>query len=355
MRVRNVSAFLWSMGGMVLLAPFILIGGAVWSLAALTRWIAFLMEPEAASWKEIIQYEPEIGWKHKANLDLWYSAVGDDVCHTVTDERGWVGRTSLEESQMVVFGDSFAFGYGVDIERAFFSMTPNIQVKSIGANGYSMVHGVLLMNRLAEHLREKVVVWLICVENDIYDNLRPCLASQQYRTPFLRKNSRTGIWEIVIEHVNDQPWPSPPLRAPYSDFFAKLFQPSALGNYAYSACEYLLEEGRNICRTVDASLVVMTIPKKNQLTPNGTRQIASPLKDKQGFDPDYLDHQFRGICDRLGIGFIPLKEYLGIGDYKKFDWHWNERGHQKVAQVMSDVYGRYQRVPAGQNPNMGNL
>ena len=91
----------------------------------------------------------------------------------VTDRDGWPGAGSLDDAKVVVIGDSFAFGYGVDTNRSFAALTPSLAVKAIAAPGYSMVQGVRLMEQLGERLRGKLVLWFIFLENDLQDNLAP--------------------------------------------------------------------------------------------------------------------------------------------------------------------------------------
>lgn len=342
MTARNILVLPLSLVSVLLLMPVLMVGGGLWIIVALTKWITRIIEPISRPWDQILEHEPIIGWKQKPNLNTWHLAAGDDVCHTVTDDQGWMGKSSLEESDIVVFGDSFAFCYGVDIEESFVSINPTLKVKSIGSNGYSMVQSVLLMRQLSSQLKGKTIVWFVCVENDIQDNVRPYLACQKYRAPFVRKNARTDKWEIVTDHVNSSPWFCPPLREDYAAFFPQLFMSTPIASYAYSACEYLMQEAQMVCQDVGARLVVMTIPKKHQLSLDGIKLIANRLRDKTQFHPEYLDDQFQIMCNQLNIGFVSLSKVLRLKDYRAFDWHWNKEGHQKVSRVLSDIFEQYE-------------
>jgi hypothetical protein len=76
----------------------------------------------------------------------------------VSDAQGWPGTASIAES--VVFGDSYSFGYGVNVEASFFSECHcQARIKAIGAPAYNMVQEVLLMHQLSSHLSGKLVVW----------------------------------------------------------------------------------------------------------------------------------------------------------------------------------------------------
>jgi hypothetical protein len=78
-----------------------------------------LLQPKFVPWDQVIEFETTIGWKPKRNLNIHYLARGDDICHIRTDSQGWPGKTTLAESAMVVFGDSFAFGYEVHIDASY--------------------------------------------------------------------------------------------------------------------------------------------------------------------------------------------------------------------------------------------
>jgi hypothetical protein len=104
----------------------------------------------------------------------------------------------MEQADTVVFGDSFAFGYGVDDTDHFANHVPRHAVKAIASPAYSMVHGLLWMERLADRLADKTVIWLVYSGNDLVDNLRPAMAT--YRMLFVREHD--GTWEIVTDHVS---------------------------------------------------------------------------------------------------------------------------------------------------------
>ena len=40
------------------------------------------------------------------------------------------------------------------------------------------------------------------------------------------------------------------------------------------------------------------------------------------------------MCERVGVRFIPLHQYLERRHYKPADVHWNEAGHRRVAETL---------------------
>jgi hypothetical protein len=155
----------------------------------------------------------------------------------------------------------------------FFSQpNGNIRIKAIGAPGYNMVQEILLMNALSSQLRGKLVVWFIYFGNDLYENLQPNF--YRYRMPFVREINGTGDWEIVTSHVSPANWRSRFER----DYYARLAEicsPTFLAQRVYSACEYLIGKGLEICNRADARLVVMTIPDITLISKNQTKRLAT--------------------------------------------------------------------------------
>ncbi len=138
---------------LLLLAPVFAVAGLLIAFAALVRFIAVKLEPPFVSWRELIDFDRELGWKPKPNLDTYYLPHQDDVFRVMTDAEGWPGHRTLDESAIVVMGDSFAFGYGIDPERSFANLNKGTAIKNIGAPGYSMVQPVMLMEQFCRPSR----------------------------------------------------------------------------------------------------------------------------------------------------------------------------------------------------------
>ena len=340
--IQNLLAMIVSIFGLLLSAPILIVGIPLWIVSSLTRIVSYLMQPKYSPWRDLIQFVPTVGWKPMANLNTHYMAVGNDICHIITDAQGWPGKNSISESDVVVIGDSFAFGYGVNFYDSYIEANSNLRIKAIGSPGYNMVQELILMRQLSSQLTEKLVVWFICLENDLFDNLRPDKPNF-YRTPFIR-NINGGIeWEIITSHVNSTKWPYPTLKRPYAPMFGKFCMQGPLSQHVYSACHFLIREGRDICKKVGATITVMTIPSKNQLSPQSKKNIANHLVNVHAneINPDYPDQKIGDICKKLGVPFYPAKKFLNLQDCKIHDCHWTKRGNQRVAKFLSDIYDNY--------------
>ena len=312
----------------VSLVPVLALWVSFWVVAELTRRARLLFESDVLVWEDLVQHDPRIGWRLRPGVVATCEAK--DVFRLSTDAQGWSGAVGVADARVIVFGDSNAFGYGVDHAKAYFRLCADqVPVKGIGAPGYNLVQELLLMKDLASQLRGKLVIWLICNANDLYDNLSPQMDG--YRTPFVRQ-AAGGDWEIVSSHVSPERWTCSAGRhaARRQPLAPTLHRSNYLSERAYSACGWLIAQGRELCRSAGAELIVMTVPSPFALDARRTA--------REDVDADYPDRRIGAVCEDLGIPFVPLKQYLGAADYLDHDDHWNEQGHVKVADVIISLF-----------------
>jgi hypothetical protein len=333
--MRLLLVMLAALVSLVALVPVLLVAFPFLLVATLTRLVAKAFEPAYLFRDQLIVFDPHFGWRAKPNLDTHHLSV--DLFHIRTDGDGWRGKFTIEESAIVVIGDSFAAGYGVGERHFFGNVSRQPKIKPIGIGGYSMVQEYLWMCELGERLRGKLVVWFIYFGNDLYDNLCPDVGG--IRKPFLRESATGGPWEIHDAHVRSEQWPIvTKVRLEGAHQLARLADlccPTYLARRAYSACSHLLQAGRDLCARVGADMVVMTVPDPWQLSPQGHERLLALGGTREKFNPDYPDQQVEAICRRLGIGFLAGKSFLDVSCYKSNDCHWNERGHRKVARALA--------------------
>lgn len=340
MNLRTVSALLAAVVGGVLVLPLAVTALVLAGMARLTAWIAARIEPAHVEWGDLIAYDPALGWKPKPDQDVHYLADRDpEVFHVVTDADGWPGRQSLASSDVVCFGDSFAFGFGVDAENSFAADGPGPRVKAIGAPGYNGVQELMLMQQLAPRLAGKLVVWLLYYGNDLYDNLSPEMSG--YRTPFLaRSGNADSEWRIVTEHVNESPWTTSGRRETARQL-ADLHSDTELARRAFSACAHLIEQGREVCKHAGASLVVVGLPTPRVLSPRWLARIASHASGERTLDPELPDRELARICQQADVPFVAGREHFTADHFRPVDDHWNESGHRVMRALLADLLRRH--------------
>ena len=339
--LQTLLAVLTTLGSLIVALPLITLVASCMALVFLTRVIRRIIEPRYSPWSELLEFDPTFGWKPKAFLHTHYLA--DDVFYATTDAQGWRGNTSLSDSDIVVFGDSFAWGYGVDDRNHFASVAIPLRIKAIGTMGYNMVQAFQWMEHLSSYLHGKSVVWFIYYGNDLYENLVPHM--RHYRMPFMRKTNGTRGWEIVTSHLSPQAWSFTSehrdIGEKYYEKLAELCSETFLSQRAYAACAFLIGQAKVLCEEVGAQLSVVGIPDIVQFSAQGVTRLQALVPESQCVDPNYPDKQIRQICDGLDVPFVSLKDHLNICDHKKYDVHWNEKGHRKVAGVLMQMYYDY--------------
>ncbi len=335
--VRLLLALVAFVPCLILLLPAVIAAAGIVGFVTCVRALAGMLEPSFVPWQQLIVFDSKLGWKPKPNLNSHYLAELDDVFRVVTDAEGWPGRRSLDESKVVVIGDSFAFGYGVDAGKTFADLS-GLPVKAVGAPGYSMVHGVRLMEQVGTRLTGKLVVWFVYTENDLQDNLAPEM--RQYRAPFVRRHHIQHGWEIVDAHVRAEKWRCSNLDR--RRLFARFCVPGDLADRAYSACDFLIERAGAACRHVGAHLVVVTIPHPMQLTSAGIALMRVQSGQPASCDPGLPDRRIAESCRRYGVPMVTARDSLSIIDYKRREGiHWNERGHRRMARLVAQLYGAF--------------
>jgi hypothetical protein len=318
---------------LILLLPVFVLVGALYLFVAIVRSLGGLLEPRYVPWAELMTFDPALGWKPRPNLDAHYLAARDDVFHVVTDGEGWPGTRSLEESAIAVIGDSFAFGYGVDAGRSYAELKEGLPIKSLGAPGYSMVHAVLMIEQLGRRLSGKLVVWFVCLENDLEDNLGPAL--WHYRSPFAKRT--INGWEIADHHITSVPWQCSEWGR--TRLLPYLCVPGPIPDRAYAAAEYLVGRAAAACHKAGAHLVLLTVPDPTQLTPAGRAALAVRSGRPELFDENLPDRRLGESCQRFGVTLVAGKDHLSYREYKRIEGlHWNERGHRRVSDVLAHLY-----------------
>ncbi len=234
---------------------------------------------------------------------------------------------------MAAFGDSFAFGYGVDDRDCFTEHCAGLAVKSPGCPAHSMVHGVLQMREVADRLRGRSVVWLVYCGNDLSDNLRPNLGPG--RMPFVRCGP-AGTWQITVDHVSPDPWAFGSTGRDNDRLFAEMCLPSAFQQRVFAAADHLVGEAAALCRDVGATLTVLSIPPT--LMVKDPAALAALASRPQQVDLAEPDRYLAACCATHAVGFLTLLSRLGPDHYWADDMHWNPRGHRVVAEAVTEVH-----------------
>lgn len=314
---------------LLLMMPLLLVSKAV----AGTARLLVKRQPAVTSWGKVFVDDSEVGWVLARDLDCHVYDMGGNAFHFTTDADGWrIGGSGIERSDIVVFGDSFAFGHGVD-DRSFFGWpSSECSVKSVGVPGFNMVQALLLMRRLQAILRGKLVIWMVYPGNDLDDNLGPAIQSRA--APFVFRDDQKG-WVVVNDHIRlGRVWWWDKGGRSY-ERFVKLCSNSHLADRAFSAFRFLVEQAKERTEQAAARLVVVCVPDLSRYV---DRRLERTLEDTgvpPSFDRELPDRRMARICAETGVTYVSLSGVLKKRHYQWDDIHWNAEGHRVVRSVMA--------------------
>lgn len=338
--MRVIISSIFSCIGTLFIFPIAVCIFPFWIVGKLTHYFGSRIELRMGTWKEVVEFDEEVGWRPKPEIHT-HCSFWIDKFKVQTDSDGFRGPSTLAESELMVFGDSYAFGYGVNDGKAYFSkqhMKSDLRIKAISAPGYNMVQEVMWMRKLSPQLPGKLVVWFVYIGNDLYDNIVPNL--ENYRRPFIREANTNGAnWEIVTDHLSPVSWPrnGTDKARIHEEMFEGTFGHGGLSTRVYSASDFLIEQGRDICQSAGAYLVVLGIPWSIQLNQKQWRKRFANGRDQEGYTQSLPDEKLSQTCQKLDVPFIAGSTILEASDMFP-EGHWNEIGHRKIAGTLSDLY-----------------
>lgn len=332
--VRNATRALGRLGpvaGAPLLASAMAAAAPLWVVSAATRRLARfpVLEPSVST-VPLVEFAPRLGIRPRPNLAT--VAKAQDVFRVTTDDHGRRGLLPVEAADVVAFGDSFAFGYGVDDEDCFTEHCGDLRVKAVASPAYSMVHSLLEMEQLAPRLRGKTVVWLVYCGNDLSDNLHPNLGAT--RVPFLRRRD-DGEWETATDHVSPEPWTFASKPRDNDRLFAEMCRPGSFQARVFSAADHLIGRASDICSQASARLVVLSIPPTSMVKRPDV--LLAGVEHATDLDLKAADEHLHTACTSRRVAFVPLARTLRPRHYWPDDMHWNPSGHRHVGATLAQL------------------
>ncbi|HEY8152622.1 MAG TPA: hypothetical protein VII72_00695 [Myxococcota bacterium] len=150
-------------------------------------------------------YDPQLGWMGKPGIDAPFHYL--DCQHRVRQNRhgfrgAEYGFERSDEPRIVVLGDSFVWGFGVEDDQIFTSVLeresdPPIEVVNLGVSGYGTDQELLLWRSLGRRFRPDGVLLVVCPYTDLWENLSP--VAYGYPKPifhFTKHGHRIGNYPV---------------------------------------------------------------------------------------------------------------------------------------------------------------
>ena len=128
---------------------------------------------------KLFRPDAELGWTPLPNLDLVRNNANGEPWHITTDAEGIRGPSAWGDAghtRLLVLGDSFAFGEGVDLAERFDTLLqermPNLSIVNLGVMGYGPDQQLIRARAWKRTLRWGDAVLLLTYGNDFYDLAR---------------------------------------------------------------------------------------------------------------------------------------------------------------------------------------
>jgi lysophospholipase L1-like esterase len=297
---------------------------------------------------QAFEHDDELGWKLRPNLEA--PSSGLEFAYTVrTDAMGLrtSGRSDgwrLASHRLLVAGDSFAFGWGVEGDQMLSARVQDgltargIQtaVLNAGVPGYSTDQAYLLWRRLEPQVRPDVVVLLLSGNDPPADNASTVnMSGAIYSKPLFRVGS-SGLELHGVPVPDKQP---AVLLSSFEPLKARLrpFATYGLARQFNTAVRSprTAESGPGPAVATDALPVTGAILAafNRELRAKGGQLLVVVIPS-----PAVRDALSK-ICSEEGIAFLDLDPvFAGHPDWLfKYDGHWNARGHQAAAEAVLPV------------------
>ena len=254
-----------------------------------------------------------------------YPLGSNRVAHIVSNSDGFRSSRELGQThrptRILVIGDSFTFGLGVEEEARFTEVVEGIEprwhVDNLGMPGWGLDLMIRSLDRFGSKAKPNVVV--LAVNTDDFRRLNPWFAGIGYAyTKYAVHHGKLvdvpyptrSFWDRLrlVELVRTTIWPNHEVRN---------------WNY-FSLNEALVERFRLLTLGLRAAPVIMFLPGRGDTSFDQERRTT-----------------LRGWARARQIPFLDLTDRIhGAGvdsTYISGNAHWNERGHRIAGEALHEL------------------
>jgi lysophospholipase L1-like esterase len=258
----------------------------------------------------VYKYDNKLGWIGKPNINTYYKGVS--VVNNSLGFRDIEHNYKEKNKKRIMFiGDSFCFGYGVNQDKVFVELLRDklkeYELFNCGISGYGTDQEYLLLMQYFDVVKPDIV-FLLYSDNDIIDNVLNNNYLGYYKPYFVPNNN--DDYGLILKGV-----PVPKSWLYYrNNFFIKYisFNKFILKNYICLKNPCLSTHDYKI-------LKIILFNMQNFLKSKNCELILCIASDS--------DSNFRTILKNNNAFFIDLENSNIIEN----DMHWNEKGHEYVA------------------------
>ncbi len=265
------------------------------------------------------------------------------------DSDEFVASADLAERDRVLFlGDSFTHGFSADLGSSFVetveSALPEMAIWNLGIGGLGTNHALASFRGIAPIMQPQLTILGFFADNDFYDNQfriesRVAILSEETFASLLNTELR-GRWggnffaapELVLQYRPHDIYPPPnelerivgltrlgTLVLRGLDAFSQTIGTSQQRLETHITRGYLAQL-RDEAAAQHSHFLILLIPAK---------------QDFSGLTAEYK--AALALFRQLGIPHLEVMDRLAVAaDYQEHDDHWNNSGHIKVGELLTD-------------------
>lgn len=318
-----------------------------------------------------IVYDSLLGWKLAANWKGSHRHHDFDVSYS-TNRYRFRGKFPEYKPEGVkryaLVGDSFTFSYGVNDNETFIHLLNQIaagkrQFLNFGVPGYSTDQELLLVKESVLLFKPDVIVLVVYLGNDLYDNLLPFPLQADRAKPFFKltgdsislenvpvpitkksvKERKQSLRTVGLEGAGQQSeWSRSVLgRFQVVRFIAEYFTNSSQNSdedfkirfqEALNLFYMIVDKIESVCRNNGIQMQIVLMPGQSFVT--APRTLSARIQDF--FKREILSNSERWDAQVLDLTGFLRREYTDVGErlFYAHEGHLNRQGHRMVAEFL---------------------
>lgn len=305
----------------------------------------------------IHQYDSVLGWKLKpGSYGRHKTTKGIDVLYKINNQgfRDDVDyQKQKNKKRIIVFGDSFVFGFGVENHNTFpkiLEKLTNYEVLNFGVVGYDPGQYFLSLKNEGLSYQPDIVIYGIYLGNDIVDITRDHLFhGDRYKPYFEIENGDLVLKNVPVPQERVQP-EEINFRVKNIDIYKKLswvfkFKTFSLLKNISKWNLYPLLTKFNFVKGItdyDKNFLVLGKILEETQTLIGGKKLIVVIIPLRNIRFDYLEQEFAKKLESISksknidvINPIPFMTRLGSDKfYFLQEGHFNEKGHELMAKLI---------------------
>ena len=291
--------------------------------------------------------DPEVGFRHAPNFDGPAYRTGSFDHSFVTDENGFrqsdVDEQAGYPKRLLVLGDSFAAGLGVEEHEAFPHLLKKdlnsigIGVINAGQVGWGTRQSAVFGKRIAERFAVSAVLLAVFPGNDIQDD---------YQTTYEKAAVK---WGYLLPA--DRPLPYWPVDFLRTHSYTWLFLDGRIFDLARRKQQVaeLMTIARNTPAAIFRPTIEALLDMRDFCAVRGIWFGVTLIPQRSGYGA--LDEEIRRMLRAERIPYLNLGNRLSPqAHYLRNDGHWNPHGHRRAAVLLAPFLRDQLRRPDNETP-----